>query len=107
MVEKLRELTRAATPGPWVWATDKGAPTYVQLYMPDAEFTEYEADVISASGDDVLVAEVNADLIVAMRNALPALLDVVDAAQRCFGASYADQGQRWAQLRDALGRLEG
>lgn len=105
-LKELRELEKAATPRPWVWATDHGAPRYVQLYS-EASIDEYEADVLSASDCEVLVMAWNADLIAAMRNALPALLDVVKAAQGCLASTYADQGQRWAELRDALARLDG
>ena len=35
---RLAALAEEATPGPWEWASDKGAPQYIQLYSRSAEF---------------------------------------------------------------------
>ena len=76
---ELRAADAARTSGPWVFATDKGAPQYVQLYS-DAEIDEYEADVLSA-GSDVLVSEENATFIALCGTHVPALLARLDAAE--------------------------
>ena len=82
-IEQIRAREQAATPGPWEWATDKGAPDYVQLYST-AEIDEYEADILSADGGDVLLSAADADFIAHARTDIPALLAAIDelTAQR-------------------------
>ena len=88
MVEQLRQLEQAATPGPWGaadggsfggwWLSINGDPSNRTLaavpegYLPDAE------------------------LIAAARNCLPALLDIAEAAQE-----YVDF-KGWAPLAEDL-----
>lgn len=83
VLSRLLATANAATPGPWVFATDKGAPEYVQLYST-AEIDEYEADVLSGQdGADVLVSALNAAFIAACDpTTVLRLLAVVEAARR-------------------------
>ncbi len=80
-LDELRELLAKATPRPWAWATDEGAPVYVQLYATDEAVDEYEADVLSSDARGVLVTEPNAALIVALRNAADDLLTRLATAE--------------------------
>ena len=75
-LEGIRARVEAATPGPWVFATDKGAPDYVQLYST-AEIDEYQADVLSAD-DLVFVSEPDATFIAAARTDIPALVSYIE-----------------------------
>ena len=97
--EALRALLAEATPGPWVGCGDC-----------------IEAASITHAGQDTIVATVEPDaegladvaLIVTAVNALPALLDVAERADKVVrkpGANpFADD---WERLRAALERLEG
>ena len=88
-VEQLRQLEQAATPGPWgddgPWFHSEHDPTHLVTTYPERTAVAImpprhlasERDV--ASGADSRPAD--ARLIAAARNALPALLDVAEAAQ--------------------------
>lgn len=72
-VEQLRQLEQAATPGEWrVETYEDGSGAFVVRGM---QYLIAEARP-SDHGD-----QGNARLIAAMRNALPALLDIAEAAQ--------------------------
>jgi len=86
----LAALLDAATPRPWAWATDEGAPVYVQLYATDEAVDEYEADVLSSDERGVLVSDADAALIVAAVNALPRLLEIERAASEWMDADWAE-----------------
>lgn len=79
-LDVLTEAWEKKTPGPWVFATDRGAPDYVQLYST-ADIDEYEADVLSADGSDVLVSEKDADFIAAAGTHVGTLLRRLKAAE--------------------------
>jgi hypothetical protein len=104
-IAHLRTLEQQATPGPWSF--ESPASTGGRWPRPDY-FVRYTID------DDGIHGGTDADLdfIVAMRNALPKLLDVVEAAREALPVlhdvlSYPDIGsaQRYAALRDALAAL--
>ena len=88
-LDKLRELHEKATPGPWQTDLCNGEVR--------GEFLENESiyPLIPHSEEDC-------ELIVAMRNALPQLLTVVEAARGTLGSQDTDQ----TELRDALAALE-
>ncbi|MDA8311464.1 MAG: hypothetical protein M0Z46_12795 [Actinomycetota bacterium] len=91
-IAELRELTRAATPGPWRPTTPD--PTVLDLLaeswssangeevadFPGASWPQGPAWV-DCTDTGLFFDPADAALIVAMRNALPALLDVVEAAR--------------------------
>lgn len=113
--ESVRRRLEAATPGPWEWATDEGAPVYVQLYATEeSDVTEYEADILSSDERGVLISEANADHIATwtpIRASLAlAVIEAdqrVDAAQRAMrtalveGATDTELDQPRMQLRQA------
>ena len=104
-IEQIQARAEAATPGPWEWATDKGAPDYVQLYST-AEIDEYEADILSADGGgDVLLSAADADFIAHARTDISDLLAAIDELTAQL-AAYAEQNnalkQRVAELKDIL-----
>ena len=77
---------RAATPGPWYFATDKPHDNplignYTQLCSLADEVDEYEADILSADDcADLFVAEPNAALIAHCPTYLAALVKVAEVA---------------------------
>ena len=88
--ERLRALEAAATKGPWragLWGNGEHVPGLEHIFMDAAEITIQ--DVLSE----------DAALIVAMRNALPELLDTIDQqATRIEALERQVEG-----LRDHLG----
>ena len=102
-LDKLRKLEKAATPGPWAGVGER----YVSQAPPETSWPgsiwhEMEDDVLSVLVDGD-INEANVRLIVAMRNALPDLLDVAEAAQmvRVFATNIA----HWKALDAALAKL--
>jgi len=99
-LDQLRELSKAATPGPWTSSWNRHGDGYVRSrhhgmqYLLDVEYNY-------APGQDVLA---DAALIAAMRNHFEALLDVAEAAREL--AQSADQRDWTPALGDALARLE-
>jgi len=79
-IDVLTEAWEAKTPGPWVFATDEGAPQYVQLYST-AAICDYEADVLSAAECDVLVSEPDATFIALCGTHVGTLLARLKAAE--------------------------
>lgn len=78
LVSRLRELERAATPGPWHYEDERYSARCVIGVKPID-------DRWVAHAQPAFNGEVNGKLIAAVRNALPLLLDVVEAA-RCVAA---------------------
>jgi len=91
---ELRELEKRATPGPWGW-TDGAGHDPGPFLMPLEEYFGVE---IRAEDEALLRA---------MREALPALLRVAEAA-RAAEAAYGGSRERVAMdaLREALDALE-
>lgn len=78
-IEELRELLAKATPGPWS-ATEKDGRFLFKIMSSSvyvAETSWHEASPIFPTKDG---SKANFDLIVAMRNTLPALLDLASEA---------------------------
>lgn len=71
--EFLRSLDRAATPGLWGIAPTSSGGKLVTRGSPENPRRAYQASVQIVPGAD-------ADLIVSLRNLLPALADVIQAA---------------------------
>lgn len=102
-VDRLRQLEQAATPGPWKadCVEDPNEPTgdgdEQYVFRPEVGHqvcAYYDSD------------SADAELIAAMRNALPALLDVAEAAERAqslLGWSAREDVER--DLCAALDRL--
>lgn len=82
-VAKLRELEKAATPGPWTadgdaqWCDEDGYYGDEWIDMPRQARTYIQHSRMS--GEARVHARDNAALIVEARNALPALLDEIEA----------------------------
>jgi hypothetical protein len=101
-IEQLRELMRKATPGPW-----KIAVCDTHLHRPGVSGLSCE----KIRGDKSRIIETgpsqDANLIIAMRNHLPALLAVVESAQILDECFEEDQGKACAlaNLRKALAAL--
>jgi hypothetical protein len=125
-IERLRALLAEATPGPWrhgplfweAWATDAdGAMTVRVAEVPHGGY-DPESDRMRGVFVDPGIdrsREPDAALIAAAVNALPALLDVAEAAR--LVAQWADNAAEWSvppplrgELRDLsalLDRLDG
>ena len=73
-IEELQGLDAKATPGPWVRFSDRGATVAILPAGRSGEVANFSSKILEA----------NAALIVAMRNALPSLLDLA-ASRACVG----------------------
>jgi hypothetical protein len=102
-IDELQRLHEAATKGPWRPQADDEHDIEADAGEVVGNYDWEEGGCIHRS---------DRDLIVAMRNALPALLRVARAARRCLDGSEVDG---WhtpmrevdvAELREALGELE-
>ena len=104
MTDRLDEIAAreaAATPGPWVFATDKGAPEYVQLYSASEEVEEYSADVMSGEGGaDVLIGSNDAEFIAGAREDIPYLLALVAKQAAVVEAARAAGSFQWCPFCD-------
>lgn len=79
---ELRELTRAATPGPWVAWDDPGEWMDPPVVAVDDGHPRGAGHIeIAEMGQSEAQGSHNARFIAVVRNALPALLDVVEAAR--------------------------
>lgn len=99
-LERLRELEKAATPGPWTVAGpgEYGDRWIIQRYPPQSHI---------ASSDDRSDIGPDFSLIAAARNALPDLLAVVEAARLFVNADEQMFVMRHRRaLRAALERLD-
>jgi len=126
-VERLHGLLEAATPGPWVQTQEidgvfSGRQTVIKAGSDDSPAFPYRRVVTVGQTRQHfhIKAEDNVALIAAMHAALPALLDIAEAAKvyadELWAEEYccrecADAGKEpsreYAALRDALSRLEG
>lgn len=117
IVDRLRALLAKATPGPWTVSDDE--PGDVVLYGPDENWManignwarqheEIDAKAAARQACEFRDAA-DAQLMAAMRDALPALLDVAEAAaehawHNCqCGANYSTCSA--CRLREALAKL--
>jgi hypothetical protein len=98
-IERLRALLAEATPGPWLTGIGRFSANALAAERPGLLL----AEVHTALDGDWIFAERHqeAALIAAAVNALPALLNVVDAAQA------ATRYRLPVALQDALDRLDG
>jgi hypothetical protein len=97
--DKLAALREAATPGPWRWeASGFSDLVYFGSTHPDAP-------------NSAASTEADAALIVALVNALPALVELVRAAEAYTRDSYPPDSKydlmRWDALCAALAALDG
>jgi hypothetical protein len=109
-IQRLREAHEAATPGPWAVNACKGTDGGDDCWQDSPHQDIYDGapgnSVADISGDHP-EAIADAHAIVLAHNALPALLDIAEAARTFIGnwdSEYA--GQRGDALRAALDRLE-
>jgi hypothetical protein len=102
-VARLRELDSAATKAPWFHSTDAEIP---RNEHGDIKWPDHLARNFPPHWDYYLQAA-DADLITGLRNALPAFLQVVDAARGLVNAWDEDTRSRArAELNNALQELE-
>ena len=76
VIERLRALEQAATPGPWTWVEPHSV-----IHDVETEVAPRVEVPVAAIEGLFRMRHANGELIAAMRNAFPALLDVVEAAQ--------------------------
>ena len=98
-VEMLRELEASATPGPWFC---EGFDRYNQPVVRNDSLELLSCWHHSVESIEREAIE-NCRLVAAMRNALPALLRVADAAKARFEVWTPETYQ---ELKEALGALE-
>jgi hypothetical protein len=105
---RLRALEAAATKGPWEWKHECSTAIEDDFNIVTGD-TRHRGNVceLNVSSED----RANAALIAALRNAAPALLAVVEAAQeaakpRPFDAVNAESHKALLALRGALAALE-
>lgn len=103
MLDELERMEKAATPGPWY--SNRTEPAPYEICSGNPRTPDLLAAVVPEYG-------MNADLIVAARNALPALLAVARAAQALLGQvpSTIDDpelDEAREALEAALAALEG
>lgn len=103
-IGQLRTLGEAATPGPW-WIEYEAGPESVWAAVAGTGGYTASAPIIDAYSED-------AALIAALRNALPALLDRLDALEAVALAAtmyaalgYGDYTSEFDRLIDALSTL--
>lgn len=98
--EFLRSLDCAATPGPWVVHNHHHKPgTFCVLAKP-------ENPVIDVGGGRLFMGRPDADAVAALRTLLPALADVVEAADEVANAgAILSEPQLVTKLRHAVGHL--
>jgi len=109
-IERLRELLEKATPGPWV--TCNGTDIFTDT--DDAKRGlpgNHVADCDPARDKEHIAAISDACIIVSIRNALPALLEVADAAQKYKRAGWLSlpgsiDHEESRAIVDALARLD-
>ena len=106
-LDRLAELEQAATPGPWLHRTG-----------PDDDWNVVQVDVLRffEASHDRPESQADATLIAESRNALPALIAIARAAERCMPpirllAESDDEpwyltGAAVTELADALARLD-
>lgn len=86
LIERLKELEAKATPGPWNW--DKCGKGFLLLVEYDGKGIPWVLDGIVEDrewGDASITGKrADMDLIAEMRNALPKLLAVVEAAKLSY-----------------------
>jgi hypothetical protein len=118
-LEQLIELERKATPGLWVWHGGLLSMDNEHIIWPTNAIGEDDATPSQGIGACGKLAEQDAEnnkaLIAALRNAAPALLEVVQKAQELMLAIDHDYQALSAQvviaakagtLREALAKLE-
>ena len=104
VIERLRALEQAATPGPWTWVEPHSV-----IHDVETEVAPRVEVPVAAIEGLFRMRHANGELIAAMRNAFPALLDVVEAASDVLGldSSYnGDGGSRYPALAAALAALD-
>lgn len=110
-IERLRQLEKAATPGPWKWLNlsgkpGKDEPVYGEKAARPPLLMCYGYPHYADFHQD---ANANAALIAAARNLLPAFLDIAEAAMwlTADDDNLADIDKGFAKLTAALSRLGG
>lgn len=118
LLEKLKELSQQATPGPWRWTDVDYGPGFESYEeRKDGPFSALWSD---GANKPVMVAQdassyramfdtphdVDASLILAMVNALPALLEVAEAAKWVRETTNHAYVLNQAAVKGALKRLD-
>lgn len=101
--ETLRELLAAATRGPWSSGHNEGwdAPRGYHVWFADNPEDDEDGIFVAYTGRGG-VSCADAKLIAATRNALPALLDVVEAVKRASLGMDDGDGTFWDEIDDAF-----
>lgn len=103
-IEELRRLEQAATPGPWSEFCESGD---WWVARKDAEGGPLES--VCDSNTNIWADQDDIELMIAARNALPALLRVAEAAREVcndYAPTEGPQTPAFALLRAALAALE-
>ena len=111
-IERLRALLVLAAPRPWEWLDSGGDPDEQdELQGSDGEMiaSGFRDDLgcFLPDGDEAMT---DGRLCAAAVNALPALLDVAEAARGMFPTGPGSEGDFWSAVNAtgaALARLEG
>lgn len=100
---RMKELERAATPGPWMTASN---PNLLLSEDGDVIWPDHLGERLPSMWDYYL-NETDAEMIVALRNGFPHLLTVIEAARRLVTAWDTGTVQRArTELNTAIQRLE-
>lgn len=107
-IARLRALSKAATPGQWAWEWED--KSVLALYGPRRDETHVLwAQVCSACAERgwrcTAPSDEDSSLIAESRNALDALLDVAEAAQKFRESNTPYPGRLYDKLEAALDRL--
>lgn len=98
-VARLRELEARATPGPWLVGLEDWWGVTGWVVGREAKEPGMVGTVVATSGAGHAP---DADLIAAMRNALPGLLDAIEAL-RLVLLGFRDGGQCWCGYAESIG----
>lgn len=100
IIDKLRELEAKAMPGPWEYQPDQDIPGHRE---PD--YIRVGNVHLRVDQELMQINVCDWHLIAAMRNALPALLRVAEAAVDWSNAEFGQDLNECAALRDAVDAL--
>lgn len=101
IIERLKELMAAATPGPWI----VGGSYTVRTMRSALDWIARMRDRHHKHDDEEDKA--NAALIVAMHNAIPDLIELAEAVKLYKEMAYENHANNYARMCVALAKLEG
>ena len=98
MLEKLKELQEAATPGPW---DREGFYNVLRIAKKSLDW-----ELVNPTEDTLMPDEKDAEYIVTLHNALPALIEVAEAAKWVRETTNHAYVLNQAAVKGALKRLD-